>query len=231
MKQVQKNIQNAVPIRPFQGDPEDRELDRLMPFLISIANRPDVRPVFLQYREFFKDELEAKQLVPSSLDLRSKSLNLPSSSTNMNPAIIIIQPATEKEKEEDESQGDFECVEEGQSLTDDNITRKLPKIYVFNTKLFDVLRPSITKNCRSACSVIERETLSPKVSTAASKKVEKIERNLYLTSFSEDINQESSENAIFLEEEEEQTHKSFHSSIYNYIYKKPSLILKSVTKS
>lgn len=40
----ERSAGNIVPIQPFMGDPEDEELDKLLPFLIELGTLEDVRP-------------------------------------------------------------------------------------------------------------------------------------------------------------------------------------------
>ncbi len=44
-EKLQRNYGNAVYVRPFEGDPTDRELEQLAPYLLSLADCGDFRRI------------------------------------------------------------------------------------------------------------------------------------------------------------------------------------------
>ena len=44
-EKLERNYGNAVYVKPFEGDPTDRELQRLGPYLVGLAGHPDFRAV------------------------------------------------------------------------------------------------------------------------------------------------------------------------------------------
>eukprot|EP00331_Platyophrya_macrostoma_P023677 CAMPEP_0176435350 /NCGR_PEP_ID=MMETSP0127-20121128/17254_1 /TAXON_ID=938130 /ORGANISM="Platyophrya macrostoma, Strain WH" /LENGTH=366 /DNA_ID=CAMNT_0017818329 /DNA_START=166 /DNA_END=1266 /DNA_ORIENTATION=+ len=77
--QVRPQIENSLLVERFEGDPNDIVLQKMLPFLLSIASISDVRPVTSRYFDYCSENNRKKQRPRTTSKLR-KALTFPDTS-------------------------------------------------------------------------------------------------------------------------------------------------------
>lgn len=132
--------------------------------------------------------------------------------------------------QKNDTQNDSSFVHEGDSLLTDNVTRKLPPIRTLEAKLLEMFKGESKQKAkfRDSDQIQEMPTEKTRASTVTRRSNHS--KRLLSINYIEDNNQEDSENAIFLEEEEEETRISFRRfnlCFSSYVTKKDQLFVQN----